>query len=107
MIGSPGINIKLIQYVDLEIALIQQHWRVDHWVAQQPPSAWQPVTLRDGTKGALQVEMLHHRVWLWNGEEAQARPWHLIVRREVETPTEIKYSLSWTLALTPHSRVLQ
>ena len=26
LIGSPGINIKLIQYVDLEIALIQQHW---------------------------------------------------------------------------------
>ena len=28
MIGSPGINIKLIQYVDLEIALIQQHCRL-------------------------------------------------------------------------------
>ncbi|MFZ1830623.1 MAG: hypothetical protein WAW42_18055, partial [Candidatus Competibacteraceae bacterium] len=27
LIGSPGINIKLIQYVDLEIALIQQHCR--------------------------------------------------------------------------------
>ena len=25
LIGSPGINIKPIQYVDLEIALIQQH----------------------------------------------------------------------------------
>ena len=28
LIGSPGINMKLIQYVDLEIALIQQHWVV-------------------------------------------------------------------------------
>ena len=79
--------------------------RVDHWVAQQPPSAWQPVTLRDGTKGALQVEIIHRRVWLWDGEEARARPWHLIVRREVETPTEIKYSLSNAPADTPVARL--
>jgi SRSO17 transposase len=63
------------------------------------------VTLRDGTKGALQVEMLHQRVWLWDGEEARARPWHLIVRREVETPTEIKYSLSNAPADTPVARL--
>jgi SRSO17 transposase len=68
--------------------------RVDHWVQQQPASTWQPVTLRDGTKGPLQVEILHQRVWVWDEEETQARPWHLIVRREVATPTEIKYSLS-------------
>jgi SRSO17 transposase len=79
--------------------------RVDHWVAQQPPSAWQPVTLREGTKGALQVEMLHQRVWLWDGEEAQARPWHLIVRREIGTPTEIKYSLSNAPADTSVARL--
>ena len=59
------------------------------------------MTLRDGTKGALQVEIIHQRVWLWDGEEARARPWHLIVRREVETPTEIKYSLSNAPADTP------
>jgi len=64
--------------------------RVDHWAQQQPATAWQPVTLRDGTKGALRVEILHQRVWLWDGEEAQARPWHLLVRREIDDPTEIK-----------------
>ena len=64
--------------------------RVDRWAQQQPATAWQSVTLRQGTKGPLRVEVLHHRVWLWDGEEAQARPWHLIVRREIDDPTEIK-----------------
>jgi SRSO17 transposase len=68
--------------------------RVDHWTPQQPASAWQRVTLREGTKGPLQVDILHRRVWLWDGQEAQAHLWHLIVRRDVATPTELKYSLS-------------
>jgi hypothetical protein len=31
---------------------------------------------------------------VWDGEEATARYWHLIVRREVGAPKKIKYSLS-------------
>lgn len=68
--------------------------RVDEWAKAQPDSAWTRVTLRDSTKGALQVEVLHQRVWLWDGTEAQARHWHLIVRREVKARDELKYSLS-------------
>jgi SRSO17 transposase len=79
--------------------------RVDHWAQQQPASAWQRVTLREGTKGPLQVDILHRRVWLWDGEEAQAHGWHLIVRREVATPTEIKYSVSNAPAETPVPRL--
>lgn len=79
--------------------------RVDHWAAQQPAEVWQRVTLRQSTKGRLQVDILHQRVWLWDGDEPQARHWHLIVRREVETPTEIKYSLSNAPAATPAPRL--
>ncbi len=79
--------------------------RVDHWAQQQPASAWQRVTLRDGTKGPLRVDILHRRVWLWDGQEAQAHLWHLIVRRDVATPTEIQYSLSNAPAETPLSRL--
>ena len=79
--------------------------RVDHWAQQQPATAWQPVTLREGTKGPLRVDILHQRVWLWDGEEAQAQLWHLIVRREIDDPTEIKYSLSNAAADTPAPRL--
>ncbi len=79
--------------------------RVDHWAQQQPAEAWQRVILRDGAKGRLQVEILHRRVWLWDGQEPQARLWHLIVRREIDDPTEIKYSLSNAAADTPAPRL--
>ena len=79
--------------------------RVDRWAQQQPTEAWQRVTVRDGTKGPLQVDILHRRVWVWDGEAPQARQWHVLVRREVETPTEIKYSLSNAAADTPTPRL--
>lgn len=68
--------------------------RVDEWAAAQPELDWKKVVLRESTKGTLSVEVLHRRVWLWNGEEAAAYCWHLIVRREIGSPREIKYSLS-------------
>lgn len=68
--------------------------QVEAWAEQQPKDAWLPVTLRDSTRGKLEVEVLHKRVWLWDGEEENAHLWHLIVRRELNSPDTIKYSLS-------------
>jgi hypothetical protein len=51
-------------------------------------------TLRDTTKGDLVVEVLHRRVWLWDRKSPTARCRHLIVRREVDSPATVKYSLS-------------
>lgn len=63
------------------------------WAKQQPESHWQRKTLRDTTKGLLVVEMLHRRVWLWDKKEAQGHYWHVVVRREVDSPNTLKYSL--------------
>jgi SRSO17 transposase len=81
--------------------------RVDAWAAAQPDSAWQRVALRESTKGELQVDVLHQRVWLWDGEESDAHCWHLIVRREVKARDEIKYSLSNAPAATSRPRLAQ
>ena len=67
--------------------------QVHRWVQQQPAEAWRRLTIRDTTKGKLRVDILHQRVWLWDGKEKQAKHWHLIVRREVNG-SKIKYSLS-------------
>jgi SRSO17 transposase len=75
--------------------------RVDQWLAQQPATAWQRVCLRDSTRGKLTVEALSQRVWLWDGEEATAHCWHLIVRREIGARDEIKFTLSNAAAETP------
>jgi hypothetical protein len=68
--------------------------RVDEWVAAQPRQAWRRVTIRQGTKGPVEIELLHRRVWFSKTTETQSYCWHLIVRREVGHPEEIKYTLS-------------
>ena len=79
--------------------------RVDRWLESQPSSAWRRLALRDSTKGTLQVDVMQQRVWLWDGSEAQAREWHLVVRREVKAPERIKYSVSNAPADTSVSRL--
>lgn len=68
--------------------------RVDQWAAAQPPEAWQRLTLREGEKGRLVADYLHAQVWVWDGTEAQARCWHLLVRREVGAREISHYALS-------------
>ena len=62
---------------------------------------WTRCMLRESTRGALEVDIAHRRVWLWDGEEDAPRCWHLIVRREVKSAKTIKYSLSNAAAETP------
>jgi SRSO17 transposase len=80
---------------------------VAHWVQSQGEVAWRRRALRDGTKGKLEIEVLHRRVWVWDGKEAQARHWHLVVRREVGAPEELKYSLSNAPEKTSLARLAQ
>jgi len=68
--------------------------KVETIAQQTPDSAWHKITLRDGEKGALIVEVIHHRVWFWDGKREEGQHWHLLIRREVGSPNEIKYSLS-------------
>lgn len=79
--------------------------RVDQWVAQQPATAWQTVTVRQTTKGELTVRVLHRLVWLWNGKEERARQWHLIVCEKIAETPQRKYSLSNAAHDTPRKRL--
>ena len=44
-------------------------------------------------------------MWLWDGQEAQARQWRLIVRREVAALDDFKYSLSNAPTAIPMPRL--
>ena len=68
--------------------------RVDRWIDKQSPGAWKRIEVRDSTKGKLRVDILHREVWVWDGKERQARKWHLVVRREIDSEAKRKYSLS-------------
>src|SRR3954463_1682938 len=80
---------------------------VDKLVAGFGADDWTRCTLRESTRGPLRVDIAHRRVWLWDGEEATARCWHLLVRREVGAPKRIKYSLSNAPADTPLERLAE
>lgn len=67
---------------------------VAQWANSQPESSWETVFIRDSSKGALTAKVLQRRIWLWNGEEARAHCWHLIVRRENGSKNYYKYSIS-------------
>lgn len=67
---------------------------VRKWLKKQPATAWRKKTLRSTTKADLVVEILHQCVWLWDKKSPTAQCWHLIVRREVNSPGTVKYSLS-------------
>jgi SRSO17 transposase len=71
------------------------------------PGDWTRCVLRDSTRGELRVDLAHRRVWVWDGEEATPRCWHLIVRREVKSEKTIKYTLSNAAADTPLLRLGQ
>src|SRR3954452_3297707 len=80
---------------------------VEKLVAGFGADDWVRRVLRDSTRGPLRIDVAHRRVWVWDGEEAAARCWHLIVRREVGTPKKIKYSLSNAPADTSPERLAQ
>jgi SRSO17 transposase len=82
-----------------------QPLRVDKWAANQPEAAWLRITTRAATKGDIQVDLLVARMWSWNKAETSARQWFLVVRREVDAPEEIKYSLSNAPADTSAERL--
>jgi SRSO17 transposase len=65
--------------------------RADAWVTAQGAEAWRRVVIRQGTKGPMEVEVLHGILWLYQSGDQEPHQWHLIVTRQ---PNRLKYSLS-------------
>ena len=63
------------------------------WAAAQPASCWRRLSVRDGENGDVVADYLQRQVWLWDGAEAKARCWHLLLRREIDS-TKLKFCLS-------------
>jgi SRSO17 transposase len=80
--------------------------RVDEWMKAQPAECWQEIAVRPGTRGELRVEALQGRVWLWDGSESEARCWHVVAIRELDSPQTIKYVLSNAAAETSLERLV-
>ena len=62
--------------------------------------------VRNSTKGFIYARVLHREVWLWDGEEQQAHPWHLVISDTNLSKNNRKYSLSNAPSDTPISRLV-
>jgi SRSO17 transposase len=71
----------------------QPRLTVSDWAMAQPSRSWRRMKLRNGEKGEVVAEFLTTRVFVWDGESAAARLWHLLVRREIGGE-KLKFCLS-------------
>ena len=52
-----------------------QSERIDSFFEETSPLQWQKIFVREGTKGRIEVQASARRVWLWDGQEEEARQW--------------------------------
>lgn len=74
--------------------------RPDQLAKNLPPEAWQPIRLREGTKGPLVYEFARQRVWAVRDRKAGPPVWLVMLRSLEATPT-YRYCLSNADADTP------
>ena len=87
---SSGLDSMVFMETILQTSSQARSIRVDNrWVTKQSPKAWKRVELRESTKGKLLVDILHRQIYVWDGKESCARKWHLVVRREINSPEKI------------------
>jgi SRSO17 transposase len=70
--------------------------RVDEFIGGLKDADWEQVFARDTTRGPLALQIFSKVVWLWDGEEKQARKWTLFVRKDFESE-DLKYALTNSL----------
>ena len=67
--------------------------RIDSFFDGLDSPGWQQVFVREGTKGRIEVKACRRRVWLWDGNENQARQWWAVCFIDSDTG-ERKFFLS-------------
>lgn len=83
----------------------QKPIRIDEWARRQPKSAWKKLSIRETTKGFLEYEYLTSICRVWEKDTENVYQWHLIVRRNPDTKSDYKYSMSNTEKSTAISRL--
>ena len=66
---------------------------IDELFDEIGPESWKRVKLREGTKGPIRILAARARVWLWDGQEREARNWWAVCVIDAQSG-ERKYFLS-------------
>jgi SRSO17 transposase len=68
-------------------------WRIGEFFETLPANRWRRIAIRHTTQGRLVVEAARCRVWVWDGQENNARCWWAVCVRNPATG-ETKWFLS-------------
>ena len=91
--------------IPTQLKSVVEGTRIDKWAKSQAENVWEEMILRNSTKGLIRKEVLHRRVWLWDGDEKQAQNWHLVVSRDPISKGQYKFSISNACAETSKQRL--
>jgi len=72
----------------------QEPIRLDRYCQRVPKDGWEVVTVRKTTKGWLRLTVHLTTVWMWDGEEPQARRRTLLITKTLSRKPKTKYSIS-------------
>lgn len=67
---------------------------VEDWAAKQTQNSWKEIIVRKSTKGNIIFEYLHAHVWIKASHEKIYRQARLIIRRNIESKEDLKFSVS-------------
>ena len=81
--------------------------RVDELFSRLSDDDMKRITVRNTTSGVLEVDAYRREVWVWDGEEKEARHWTLYIRRDIQAPGEIRYCLTNAPVTTPTSQLAE
>lgn len=77
------------------------------WAKSRPTKEWETINVRHSTAGVITVRALSRTVWLWDGEEQEAREWTLLVIHESGPEGKISYALTNAAKNLPLRQLVQ
>jgi SRSO17 transposase len=67
---------------------------VEAWVKTIDKKQWKKINTRIGTKGKIRYEYFSKKVWLRDPDDTEYKYWRILVRRDVVTKSDYKYSIT-------------
>jgi SRSO17 transposase len=72
----------------------EKTYRLDQYTSSLQETDWETIKVRKTTKGWLKLEVHVIDVWVWDGQEDQARRRTLVITKTQDKKPKIKYSFS-------------
>lgn len=82
-----------------------ESFKVSSYTGDLKDDEWKVVSVRNSTKGLIQVDLHERCVYIWDEKERCPRRWKLVVTRDHATKKDIKYSLTNAHEFTPKARL--